>query len=375
MKVLITGVDGFIGRNLSQRLVERNDLEIVRFSSRNRPEELPNLLLDVDFVFHLAGVNRPDDPADFHRGNTALTQLVCEAAGRECIRRAKPLPVLISSSSKAETDSLYGVSKRGAEQAAYAIAASFGFPLYLFRLPNVFGKWARPQYNSAVATFCFRISRGLPIEVHDPQAAITLVYIDDVIEAFLGCMSGRAPSFDGSGFATVDPQFVTTVGELAGMIKAIHDDRALQRVAKVGTGFGRALYATYLSYIPVDDAAYRLVRHEDRRGVFAEVLKTMDSGQFSYFTAAPGITRGGHYHHTKVEKFLVVKGQARFRFRNVQTGETYERFVDCATSEVIETIPGWAHDITNVGDEEIIVMLWANEVFDTTKPDTYAHSL
>ena len=250
--------------------------------------------------------------------------------------------------------------------------AVIGTDTDLPKLPNVFGKWCKPNYNSAVATFCHNIARGLPIQVNDPNAPVTLVYVDDVIERFVQLMDGADAALGADGFASVTPQYTTTVGELARLIQSFKDSRQTLMTERVGTGLVRALYATYVSYLPPERFAYTLPQYGDPRGVFAEMLKTPDCGQFAYFTAHPGITRGGHYHHSKTEKFLVIKGQARFKFRHMQTGETHELSTSGDKAEVVETVPGWTHDITNIGTDEMIVMLWANEVFDREKPDTFA---
>lgn len=375
MKVLITGADGFIGRNLRQRLAAMQDVEIVPFVRGQDALALPELLNGVEFVFHLAGVNRSADMAEFESGNHALTRSVCDAVALECRASERKIPVLVAGSIQAGTNSAYGKSKLAAEAAATASSADGQYPLYMFRLPNVFGKWARPQYNSVVATFCHHIARGIGIEIHDPEALVSLVYIDDVVEQFIQVLAGNLPPLDADRFATVHPQYRMTVGSLAQFITRMSADRHALRAGKLGCGFERALYATFMSYLPIEQCAYRLPRHEDERGVFVEMLKTPESGQFSYFTAAPGITRGGHYHHSKIEKFLVVKGHAHFRFAHVQSGERHEMTVSSADSQAVESLPGWAHDITNIGDEELIVLLWANEVFDPAKPDTYPHPL
>jgi UDP-2-acetamido-2,6-beta-L-arabino-hexul-4-ose reductase len=243
--------------------------------------------------------------------------------------------------------------------------------VHIFRLPNVFGKWCKPNYNSAVATFCHNIARGLPIQVNDTAASVTLVYVDDVIARFVQLMDGADAATDAVGFATVAPQYSITVGELARQIQTFKDSRSTLVTERVGTGLVRALYATYVSYLPVEEFKYTVPQYADPRGVFAEMLKTPDCGEFSFFTAHPGITRGGHYHHTKTEKFLVIKGQARFKFRHMETGQVHELCTSGDVSTIVETVPGWTHDITNIGADEMVVMLWANEVFDRERPDTF----
>lgn len=371
-KILITGANGFVGKNLQLHLSERKDIDVVCFTRAQAVQDLPALLQGVDCVFHLAGINRPQDPAEFVTGNTDLTQALSDAVADLAVRTGKKVPVVYTSSTQAERDNPYGQSKRAAEDALFALQRTHGVPVHVFRLPNVFGKWCKPNYNSAVATFCHHIARDLPITVNDPAAPVTLVYVDDVIARFVHIMDGADAALDAQGFATVAPQYTTTVGELAQTIQSFKDSRQTLMTERVGTGFMRALYATYVSYLPVEAFTYTVPMYGDPRGVFAEMLKTPDCGQFSYFTAHPGITRGGHYHHTKTEKFLVIKGEARFKFRHMQTGETHELVTRGDKAEIVETVPGWTHDITNIGQDEMVVMLWANEVFDRQRPDTFA---
>jgi len=573
--VLITGADGFVGQNLQLHLAERADVAVRRFTRANTLAELPALLQGVDWVFHLAGVNRPQDPTEFTTGNADLTQALCDALAA----RGRRVPVVYTSSTQAALDNPYGRSKRAAEDALFALQREHAVPVHVFRLPNVFGKWARPHYNSAVATFCHNTARGLPIQVNDPAAPLTLVHVDDVVARFLQLLDGAdaastptpslrgaegdaaiqpgasaaaasaataastptaappasavtgsprfarddgnypslrggeadaaiqpgasaaaasaaaasaataastptaappasaaldrhaslatttppslrgaegdaaiqpgasaaaaapitaapssgavtgSPRFarddgnypslrgaegdaaiqsgaptptaaspasaaldrhglrprddgvaDGAGddkptFDTITPQYTTTVGEVARLIQAFAASRDNLLTERVGTGLVRALYATYVSYLPVESFAYPVPMHGDARGVFVEMLRTPDCGQFSFFTAHPGITRGGHYHHSKTEKFLVIQGTARFKFRHMQTGQAHELVTDGARAQIVETVPGWTHDITNIGTDPLVVMLWANEVFDRDKPDTFACAL
>lgn len=368
MKVLITGANGFVGKNLIVTLAERSDIEIRYFTRADDIEQLPFFVKDVDFIFHLAGVNRPQDPGEFTTGNAELTQTLCKAI----VASGKHIPVLYTSSSQAQLNNVYGNSKREAEEALRNLSETYGSPVYVYRLPNVFGKWAKPNYNSAVATFCHNITRGFPVQINDPSATINLVYIDDVVKSFIEVMDFQ-PSTE--LLIDVTPQYSITVGALVEQLQAFRDSRDTLITASVGTGLVRALYSTYISYLTPEQFSYNVPKYADSRGVFVEMLKTEHSGQFSYFTAHPGITRGGHYHHSKTEKFLVVKGTACFRFRHVVTGEFYELFTSGEKSEIVETVPGWTHDITNCGTEEMIVMLWANEVFDREAPDTYQKSL
>lgn len=364
MNVLITGANGFVGQNLIAHLAERPDITVVPFTREHDVSDLPAMLQNVDFVFHLAGVNRPQDPEEFMQGNADLTASLCEAI----TNKGKQTPLVYTSSIQAGLDNPYGVSKRAAEKSLLALSTEQGSPVYVFRLPNVFGKWARPNYNSAVATFCYNISQGIPIHINDPLAQVNLVYIDDVVSTFLSVLDRETT---GQGFVDVQPQYQISVGALAEQIQAFRDSRDSLVSEAVGVGLVRALYSTYVSYLEPKQFSYKVPKYGDPRGVFVEMLKTKDAGQFSYFSAHPGITRGGHYHHSKTEKFLVIKGKACFRFRHIVNGQFYELLTSGETPEIVETVTGWTHDITNVGDDEMIVMLWANEVFDREKPDTY----
>jgi UDP-2-acetamido-2,6-beta-L-arabino-hexul-4-ose reductase len=372
MKVLITGANGFVGKNLQVHLAERKDVKVICFDRMHELAQLPVMLAGVDFVFHLAGVNRSQDPHEFVTGNADLTASLCQAVGALSQASGKTMPVVFTSSIQAVRDNPYGQSKLAAERTIRALATSHGVPVHIFRLPNVFGKWCQPNYNSAVATFCHNIARGLPIHINDPAALVSLVYVDDVVASFIALMDGVDATCDAEGFATVTPQYTTTVGQLAGLIESFRSSRDTLITERVGSGLVRALYSTYVSYLQPESFAYSLPMHGDARGVFVEMLKTPDCGQVSYFTAQPGITRGGHYHHTKTEKFLVIKGLARFKFRHMQTGAIYELVTSGDKAEIVETVPGWTHDITNIGSEEMMAILWANEVFDRAKPDTYA---
>jgi UDP-2-acetamido-2,6-beta-L-arabino-hexul-4-ose reductase len=370
MKVLITGSDGFIGKNLLARFAELGEIEAITFSRQNSENELPALVATADAIVHLAGINRPPSPEDFRLGNTGLTTTLCqilEESGRN-------IPVIFSSSTQAAADNPYGSSKREAEDALWHYAEQTDASVYSYRLPNVFGKWCKPNYNSAVATFCHNIANGLPITVNDPTVPLTLVYVDDVINDFIQVLKEQ-PSITPKVFCTVTPEYTATVGELAQQIEGFRNSRTTLITPRVGTGLLRALYSTYVSYLPTSAFSYRVPQYGDERGVFVEMLKTQDSGQFSFFTAHPGVTRGGHYHHIKTEKFLVIKGKARFGFRHILTDETFELHTSGEQPQIVETIPGWAHDITNTGAEEMIVMLWANEIFDREHPDTYAHQV
>ena len=363
MRVLVTGASGFIGKNLIVHLNEYEDFSVLPFLRHNTDGELQGMVDQADVIVHLAGENRPQDLSAFESVNIGLTQLLCDA-----IRRVgRNIPLVLASSTQADQDNPYGKSKLGAEQVVEELANQTGNAVYIYRLPNVFGKWSKPNYNSVVATFCHNIMHDLPIQVDNASTRMQLVHVDDVIAEFLQAIQQTS---QGVSRPKVQPEYSITLGEIADQIKAFKDCQSLMISGPVGKGLVRALYSTYLSYLEPAQFSSLLPKHRDKRGVFVEMLKTKDSGQFSFFTAYPGITRGGHYHHTKAEKFVVVKGQARFRFRHIITDETYEIIASDEEPQVVETVPGWIHDITNIGDDEMVVMLWANEIFDHNSPDT-----
>jgi UDP-2-acetamido-2,6-beta-L-arabino-hexul-4-ose reductase len=364
MSVVVTGANGFIGKNLCWRLKELG-MEVLPITRDSSLADLQAAVAKCDFVFHLAGVNRPQDPAEFHTGNIVSTEVLCSTLAAA----EKAVPIVYTSSVQAAIDNPYGNSKLQAESTIFAHAKSIGSKAFVYRLSNVFGKWCRPNYNSAIATFCHNTIRDLPITINDPAAPLKLVYIDDIIDSFLALINDTSAE---SGFKEIEPVYATTVGEVANWIRSFKASRDTLITDKVGTGLMRALYSTYVSYLPPTAFSYKVPKYGDPRGVFVEMLKTSDAGQFSFFTAHPGITRGEHYHHTKTEKFLVIKGTAHFGFRQIETDETYEVITNGDDPEIVETVPGWTHNITNIGDEEMIVMLWANEIFDRQKPDTIA---
>lgn len=365
MNILVTGTNGFIGRNLKVRLGELGHGNLLEVTREMSIDELYAAAAVADVVFHLAGINRPVHDSEFTTGNSELTAKLCAALAATG-RRAT---VIYTSSSQATLDNPYGRSKRAAEEALLAYSKETGAPVQIFRLPNVFGKWSRPNYNSAVATFCHQVANGLPMTIHDPSAALRLVYIDDVIDAFMGALNGK---MIGTSYEDVKPVYETTVGEVSSILGSFSQSRTSLVTPRVGTGLVRALHSTYLSFLPPHAFTYTVPSHVDQRGEFVEMLKTPDSGQVSYFTAHPGVTRGEHYHHSKTEKFLVVRGSARFGFRHIATDQTFEVLTKGGEGRIVETVPGWAHNVTNIGSDELVVMLWANEIFDKARPDTFS---
>jgi UDP-2-acetamido-2,6-beta-L-arabino-hexul-4-ose reductase len=362
--IAVTGANGFIGKNLTVRFGEAG-IDTRPVDHGLDDSGLAERLRGADAVIHLAGVNRSADPDDFATGNVGFTDRLVAAlmvVGRR-------VPVIYASSIQAELENPYGTAKRAAEVLLEAYSSRTGSAVGIARLPNVFGKWCRPNYNSVVATFCHNIARGLPIEIRDAGAKLRLVYVDDVVDVLLEIVrSGSYPD----GHLRVEPVYHTTVGDLAAQLARFRQSRETLSIDEVGTGYLRALNATYLSYLPPEDFAYSLVAHSDQRGTFVEMLRMARSGQVSFFTAHPGVTRGGHYHHSKTEKFLVIQGKARFGFRNIADDHTFSLEVAGGEPRVVETVPGWAHNITNIGDTTMVVMLWASELFDRERPDTIA---
>jgi UDP-2-acetamido-2,6-beta-L-arabino-hexul-4-ose reductase len=364
-KLLVTGANGFIGKNLVLRLREQAGIEVLTYLRGEDDAALLEALGQCEAVVHLAGENRPADVQAFSDVNTGLTERVCQ--GLRAL--GKTIPLIFASSAQAELDNPYGRSKLAAEQVVQALSNDHGNPVAIYRLPGVFGKWCKPNYNSVVATFCHNKAHDLPVQINDTNSLLRLVYVDDVVTAMLGQC---AAEWTGVARPTIETEYTITLGELSAQIDAFKNCRSTLVSERVGNGMTRALYATYVSYLPFEKFAYDLPAHCDARGMFVEMLKTPDAGQFSFFTAYPGITRGGHYHHTKTEKFLVIRGHARFGFRHMLTDELHCLETKGEQPQIVETIPGWTHDITNIGNEEMVVMLWANEIFDRANPDTIA---
>lgn len=371
-RVLVTGANGFIGRNLVVHLRSVSEWEVLTFTRGDSDESLARSVESADAIIHLAGENRPKTESDFEAVNGGLTRRICEmVATRHSRGRASPR-FLLASSRQAALDNPYGRSKVSGEDAVRRTFTEVGGSAFIWRLPGVFGKWSRPNYNSVVATYCHNISRGLPITVRDPSAVVDLVYVDDVISSFCRALTDRRT---GVSDAAVEPVYSVSLGDLAAQIQQFNESRRNLGVGRVGHGFTRALHATFLSFLPPEEFCYAVASHVDARGAFVEMLRTPDSGQVSYFTALPGVVRGGHYHHTKSERFLVVRGTAKFRFRNVVSGEYHELIASGAEPTIVETVPGWAHDVVNVGTDELVALLWANEIFDREKPDTFFHQV
>jgi UDP-2-acetamido-2,6-beta-L-arabino-hexul-4-ose reductase len=375
MKILITGADGFIGKNFKLRLSEQSQHETRLFSRNNSVKDLDALLDGVDFVFHFAGVNRPSNLNDFVTDNINITDDLCRAISNLYDKTGKIISLIFTSSTQSSKNTPYGESKLASERIVLSLSASHKAKVRILRLPNIFGKWSKPNYNSVVATFCHNIARNIPIQIDDPSTLITLVYIEDLIDSFVKTIDNEIPQEDIESSLISSLEYQIKVGELASLIQGFKNSRESLVLEKTGEGLEGALYSTYVSFLPTKDFKYSIPSYKDDRGSFTEMVKTQENGQFSFFTAHPGVTRGCHYHNFKTEKFLVVKGRALFKFKNIATFETHELETSDDTSEIVESIPGWAHSITNIGSEEMIVILWANEMLDKNKPDTYRYGI
>ena len=364
MNLLITGAYGFMGKNLCATLAQLGET-LFCIDVDATEAQLRNAALQADFVFHLAGVNRPTDESEFQKGNADFTATLLML-----LEQGKKPPVLMSGSIQAELDNPYGRSKRQAEEAVTEYCNRTGAARYLYRLPNAFGKWSRPNYNSAVATFCYNIARGLPITVSDPARAIRLVYIDDIVEEFVRAFQ-KMPNRGANGFCCVEPEYEATLGEIVDLLNRFRDSRVTLELPDQSDGFSRKLFATYQSFLPPDALCYQPVTHADARGAFTELLHMGGYGQVSVNVSRPHILKGEHWHHTKHEKFIVVAGHGIIRLRNACAGEIFEYPVDGNIPTVVDIPPGYTHNIENLGDSDLVTLMWASEAFDPDKPDTF----
>ena len=366
MNILITGARGFMGKNLRSALTGRcgDAHRLMLLDMPHTEEELLAAAAEADFVFHLAGVNRPTDPADFQKGNADFTRQLLTLLKE----RGKRPPVLLSSSIQAALENPYGQSKLSAEQAVAEYAQETGAAVYRYRLPNVFGKWSRPNYNSAVATFCHNVARGLPITVNDPSVTLRLVYIDDVVEEFLRAMEGQ-PHREGE-WCAVQPVHEVNLGHMAELIQSFPALRDSLTAPDQSDPLVKKLYATYLSFLPPEDFSRPTVTHADQRGSFTELLHMGSRGQVSLNVSKPHITKGDHWHQTKHEKFIVLQGEGVIRFRKVGDSTVIAYKVSGENLTVVDIPTGYTHSIENTGDTDMLTLMWANEVFDPAHPDT-----
>lgn len=365
MNILVTGAKGFIGKNLVAELKNRKYTNIFEYDKDTDSSLLEGYCKKSDFVFHLAGVNRPSEQSEFMEGNFGFTSTLLNL-----LKKYKNnCPVMISSSIQAELDNPYGKSKKAGEDLLFDYSEETGSKVLIYRFPNVFGKWCRPNYNSAVATFCHNIAHDLPITVNDPSVVMNLVYIDDVVNELINALEGKENR--NGDFCKVQIVHTITLGEIVELIHSFKKSREERTVPNMSDEFIKKLYSTYLSYLPEDQFNYGLKMNIDTRGSFTEFIKTPDRGQVSVNISKPGITKGNHWHHTKNEKFLVVSGRGVIRFRKIDSDEVLEYFVSGDKLEVVDIPSGYTHNIENLGDTDMVTIMWVNEPFNPEKPDTH----
>ncbi|MBE6827716.1 MAG: SDR family oxidoreductase [Ruminococcaceae bacterium] len=378
MKILVTGANGFVGKNLISTLETirdgknrstdlPTDLEILPYDIGTPDELFEQYCRECDFVYNLVGVHRPKDDSEFMTGNYGFVSTLLDT-----LERVGNSPrIAFSSSVQAELNNPYGESKRAAENAIFDYSERTGAKVYIFRFTNIFGKWSRPNYNSVVATFCYNIANDLPISIRDRNYEMKLVYIDDVVNQMLEVLMDRGIKC--GDFYAVPEFHNVTLGELADMIYSFKESRNNRFIPDMTEGsFSKKLYSTYLSYLPKDGFSYPLNQNTDERGSFTEVLKTENFGQVSVNISKPHITKGEHWHHTKNEKFLVVHGKGVIRFRKIDSDEIIEYYVSGDKLEVVDIPTGYTHNIENLGDDDMVTLMWANECFNPDRPDTFA---
>jgi UDP-2-acetamido-2,6-beta-L-arabino-hexul-4-ose reductase len=367
MNIAITGADGFLGKNLIYQLYKREKININKITRNTKIEDLDKIILNSKFIYHFAGANRPKSNNGFITDNINLTKYICDLL----IKNKSKNKIIFTSSTQAENKTKYGHSKKKCEKIIINYAKKNKAGIYIYRLPNIFGKWSKPNYNSVVSTFCHNISRNKKIIISNPKKKIDLIYVDDVIESFMKIITSK--STPQQNFYKINKITNISLMDLSNTIKEFHLDRKEGLINDISLNFRKKLYSTYVSFLPKKAITYKLISKIDKRGSFTEFLKTKHSGQISVFTAKKNITRGQHFHHTKVEKFFVVKGKAKFYMRNLLTNKIINHILNSETPKVIESLPGYTHYIKNIGKEDLIVLLWSNEVFNVNKPDTFHH--
>lgn len=362
-KCLVTGANGFVGRNLCSHLEKMEGIELFKYDVNNSKQELKEFCSDADFIFHFAGVNRPKSEDEFKTGNASLTEeitKILKAGG-------KKTPMLVSSSTQAVLDNPYGKSKKEAEDIAFEYGKEA--PVYVYRFPNLFGKWCRPNYNSVVATFCHNIAHDLPIQINDESHLLTLCYIDDVVKECVKALEGNK-RIASDGFCHVETSYQVTLGDLADKIRSFRNIRETAVLPDFSDTFTKILHSTYLSYLEKDNFSYFPTMHSDDRGWLFELIKQPAIGQIFVSLTKPGITRGNHYHHTKVEKFTVAQGEAIIRLRKIDGDDVLEYRVSGRKPEIVDIPPGYTHNIENIGDVDVLTLFWVCEMFDPENPDT-----
>ncbi|ANQ53653.1 capsular polysaccharide biosynthesis protein CapF [Thermosipho sp. 1070] len=365
MKILVTGAKGFIGKNLVVELKNRGYEEIFEYDKDTGKDLLEKYARECNFVYHLAGVNRPKNEKEFMEGNFGFISELLNLLKKYNNKS----PILMTSSIQAERDNPYGKSKKAGEDLLFNYSAETGAKVLIYRLPNVFGKWSRPNYNSAIATFCYNISRDLPIKVNDPNVVLTLVYIDDVVNEFINALESRETKR--GKFCEVPVKYTKKLGEIVDLLYSFKKSREEKNIPDMSDEFTKKLYSTYLSFLPENKFSYELKMNIDHRGSFTEFIRTIDRGQISVNIIKPGVVKGNHWHHTKNEKFLVVSGKGVIRLRKINSDKVIKYYVSGDKLEVIDIPPGYTHNIENIGSTDLVTIIWANELFDPEKPDTY----
>ena len=364
MKILVTGAKGFIGKNLIFELKNQKYDDIYEYDIDSSLDDLDKYSRDCEFVFHLAGVNRPKEQKEFLEGNFGFTSVLLDNLKKYKNKSA----IILSSSVQAELYNPYGISKKAGEDLLFNYGKEHNVKVLIYRFPNVFGKWCRPNYNSAVATFSHNIANNLPIMVNDPNLVMNLIYIDDLVQELINALKGNENRKD--MYCYVDPVHSVTLGKIVDLLNSFKVSRDNFSIPNTGDQFTKKLYANYLSYLPKDKLCYDLKMNIDNRGSFTEFIKTPDRGQVSINISKPGIVKGNHWHHSKNEKFLVVSGKGVIRLRKIDESEIVEYYVSGDNLQVVDIPPGYTHNIENLGSIDMVTVMWANEKFNPEKPDT-----
>ena len=365
MKILVTGAKGFVGKNIIAELKNKGYTDIFEYDLGTEESLLEKYTKECEFVFHLAGVNRPKDEHEFMEGNFGFTSVLLDLLKKN----NNKAPVLITSSVQAEKENPYGISKKAGEDLLFAYSKETEAKVLVYRLPNLFGKWSRPNYNTVVATFCYNIARDIEIQISNPDAALDLCYIDDVLDEFIRALGNMETKKDEYCYVPIVHNI--KLGDLAKMIRSFKESRSNLSVPNMGDELTKKLYSTYLSFLPEDKFSYDLKMNKDNRGSFTEFIRTAESGQVSVNVSKPGITKGDHWHHTKNEKFMVVSGEGVIRFRKIETDKIIEYKVNADKLEVVDIPTGYTHSIVNIGENDLVTIMWVNECFDPKKPDTF----
>ncbi|MCL2627434.1 MAG: NAD-dependent epimerase/dehydratase family protein [Oscillospiraceae bacterium] len=360
MNILVTGAKGFLGKNLIARINAMETGTVLPFDIDDTLDKLKEYILKADFIFHLAGINRPKEQFEYYEGNAELTETIVKIIEE----KSNKIPIAFSSTMQVGNGSDYAKSKEMAEKTLIEYAARTDAKVFIYRFPGIFGKWSKPDYNTVVATYCHNIAHGLPIDIRDPDYTLTLCYVDDVVDVLLQTMNQQET-------LEIEPLYQITLGELASQINTFASEDFKLGISDFSDIFTKKLYATYLSFLPENNITYPLTMHKDERGSFTEFLHLPRHGQVSVNVTKPGITKGNHWHDTKCEKFLVVSGHGVVKLRKLNSADVLEYNVSDDNLEVVNIPPGYTHNFTNLGDKDMVTLIWVNEVFDKLHPDTF----